>query len=378
MPRVLHVITGLETGGAEMALYRLITSFRGENYTHAVVSLTPGGAMRQRFCDAGIQLTVLDFKKAPLSQFLRLVKLLRQVHPDIVQTWLYHADLLGGIAACLAGNRRVIWGVHTSSIKGSGTSAFTSVVRRLCAWASNFIPHTIVCVAEAARRAHIEVGYDVKRLVVVPNGFDLSEFVATPEERAALRAECGLWESDVVIGSLGRFNDDKDQRNFVCAAGLLARQSPDVRFLMVGKDLDQRNAELVGWISDTGHPECFLLLGERRDVPVCLAAMDIFCLHSRTEAFPLALGEAMAMGLPCVATDVGDAALMVGDTGVVVPKEDPEALARGLAQLLKAMPEQRRQLGQKAKARVQAEFTMECARRKFETIYRQVTEEGRR
>lgn len=379
MLRVLHVITGLGTGGAEMALYRLITSFRRADcrYTHTVVALTPHGTMRQRFHDAGIELVVFDFKRSPLSGFLHLIELVRETRPDIVQTWLYHADLLGGMAACLAGNRNVIWGVHTSSLSSGGTSPVTRGIQRLCAWTSKFIPHTIVCAAETARRVHLEVGYDVRRLVVVPNGFDLSELAATVEERSARRSECGIGEHEVVIGSLGRFNEDKDQRNFIRAAGLLARRSPEVRFLMVGKDLDRRNAELTGWIADTGHPDRFLLLGERRDVPACLAAMDIYCLHSRTEAFPLALGEAMAMGLPSVVTDVGDAARMVGDTGMVVPKEDPDSLARGLACLLAMTQEDRHRLGRKARARIQAEFTMEHVRRKFESIYQQIAREGK-
>ena len=376
-PRVLHVIAGLGIGGAEMALFRLVASSRGGDYSHAVVALTSGGAMQQRFDEAGIELVEFDFKRAPISQFFRLVALMRQRRPDIVQTWMYHADLLGGVAAWLTGNRNVIWGVHSTSVRSGGTSGFTRVVQRLCAWVSNYVPHTIVCVADASRRAHADAGYDIRRMVVVPNGFEISQLVATAEQRLMLRSQCGFGVDDVVIGSLGRFNLDKDPDNFVSAAAILASHQPQVRFLMVGKGLDTCNAELAAWIDRTGYRDRFVLLGERSDVPICLAAMDIFCLHSRTEAFPLVLGEAMAMGLPCVTTDVGDASLMIADAGVVVAKQDPRSLAQGLADVLRMTPAKRRDMGCRAKARVHAEFTMDRARKNFETIYQRITAESR-
>jgi glycosyltransferase involved in cell wall biosynthesis len=378
MPRVLHVITGLAVGGAEMALYRLIVNSRGSIYTHAVVALTADGAMRQRFREAGVELDVFDFKSAPISHFFRLILLIRKIRPDIVQTWMYHADLLGGLAAFLAGARNVIWGVHSTNLVGSGRSGTTRIARRLCAWLSGMVPRAIVCVAETSKRAHAEIGYDAGRMVVVPNGFELSQLVASAEQRSLLRAQCGIGEGEVVIGSLGRFNPVKDPHNFVRAAAMLASRYPHVRFLMVGRGLDSGNAELAAWLADTGYRDRFVLLGERSDVPVCLAAMDIFCLHSRTEAFPLVVGEAMAMGLPCVVTNVGDAALIVADSGEVVAKENPISLAQGLARLLDMAPEQRLQMGQKAKARIRAEFTIERSRRHFESIYQRVIREESR
>jgi glycosyltransferase involved in cell wall biosynthesis len=376
MLQVLHVITGLSPDGAEMALYRLVTGERG-GCRHAVVSLTPGGAVGERLREADIELTAFDFRVSPLSHFLELLALMRRTRPDIVQTWMYHADMFGGLAARLAGNRNVIWGIRATELK-AGDSRATAAVRRLCAWLSRWVPHTIVCVAEAARRTHVAAGYDPARMVVVPNGFDLSQLAATAAQRDELRKQCGFGPGQAVIGTLGRFNANKDQHNFVRAAALLARQHRDVRFLMAGRGLDAGNEELMRWIAQTGHADRFVLLGERSDVPVCLAAMDVFCLSSRTEGFPNAVGEAMAMGVPCVVTDVGDAAMLVGDAGVVVPKEDAHALAGGLAGVLNLAPDARRQLGQKARARIQAEFTMERARERFETIYRRITEEGRR
>lgn len=372
---ILHVITGLDVGGAEMALYRLILASRDSEYTHTVIALTSEGGMRPRFVESGIKVIVLDVRHSPLSEIWRLFRLVRALRPDIVQTWLYHADFFGGLVARMAGIRNVIWGLRTTDVDG-GCARATSFVRQLCASLSSRVPHTIVCVAEAARRSHSLIGYDAARMVVVGNGYDLSVLRASQAERNRLRAQCGFGADDIVLGTLGRFNLDKDHANFVQAAGRLARQHDRLRFLMVGKDLDPGNAELRRWIDDTGYADRFVLLGERADAPVCLSAMDIFCLSSRTEAFPNAVGEAMAMGLPCVATDVGDVAVLMADTGVLVPKANPDALAQGVARLLALGPEYRKRMGDRARERIRATYTMTCVRQQFERIYSNVMARG--
>ena len=373
--RILHVITSLAVGGAEMALYRLILEFRGSEYSHTVIVLTPGGGLFNRFVESGIKLIVLDVRRSPISDMIRLYRLMRTLQPDIVQTWLYHADFLGGLAARVAGIRNVIWGVRTTDVDG-GCARATAFVRQACASLSRWVPHTIVCVAEAARRSHSLVGYDPRRMVVVGNGFDLSALTSDQSQRGQLRAHCGFDKDDVVVGTLGRFNLDKDHASFVEAAGQLARRHPRLRFLMVGENLDLNNHDLMCWIAATGYADRFVLLGERSDVAVCLAAMDIFCLSSRTEAFPNVVGEAMAMGLPCVSTDVGDVAVLMADTGVLVPKADPTALAQGVAGLMALGPAYREQMGQKARERIRLTFTMACVRQRFERIYENVIARG--
>jgi glycosyltransferase involved in cell wall biosynthesis len=233
----------------------------------------------------------------------------------------------------------------------------------------------IVCAAEASKRSHIAVGYDASKMVVVPNGYDFSWLQASAVERLNLREQVGFYQDEVVVGCLGRFHADKDQKNFVIAAGLLATCYPKLRFLMIGRGLTWDNPLLAGWIDQTGFKERFVLLGESKDVPQCLAAMDVFCLHSRTEGFPNVLAEAMAMGLPCVTTDVGDAAMLLAESGVVVPKEDSSALAKGVEQLLALTSVARINLGLSAKARVVTQFSMEHARHCFESIYQQVLNE---
>ncbi|CAN1487045.1 RfaG Glycosyltransferase [Burkholderiaceae bacterium] len=353
---------------------RLVQSSKSKsNYTHSVVSLTSLGKVGELLQSQGVEVMVLGMSSIiniPIV-FWRLVCIIRSKKPDIIQTWMYHADLLGGLAAFMSGNRPVIWGIRTTDVKAGG-SRLTSIVRRICALLSTKVPHTIICAADASRKAHILVGYDQSRMVVVPNGFDLSQLNSTDAQRNALRSHCGFTDSHVVVGFVGRFHPEKDQRSFIKAAGLLATQYPHVRFVMIGRDLNRNNAQLSEWINDAGCRDLIVLMGERGDVPVCLSAMDLFCLSSRTEGFPNALGEAMAMGLPCVTTDVGDAAMLIQATGVIVRKEDSHALAVGLGKLLDISQFERKQLGAKAKKRIYEEFSMDLALAKFENIYDQI------
>lgn len=371
---LLHIIIGLNIGGAELMLKRLIEPHQGNrNYRHSVISLTHIGQVGAQLQAMGVEVRALEML-SPLAiprVLWQLVKIIKTEQPDIVQTWMYNANLLGGLAARMAGNKNVIWGIRTTEVAAGGKRA-TLLVRKLCAWLSRWIPHTIVCAADTSRRVHISLGYDSTRMVVVPNGFDTARLVATDEQRHTLREQCGLASDTIVIGTVGRFHPVKDYASFVKAAGLLAAQFSNLHFLLVGRDLNTNNIELMSWITATGYADRFVLFGERDDVPICLAAMDIYCLHSRTEGFPNGLGEAMAMSLPCVATDVGDAALLLADTGLIVPKENPLALAEGIKQLLAMTTEQRVILGQKAKARIHSEFTMERCRERFEAVYQQV------
>ena len=371
----LHIIVGLNIGGAELMLRRLVVSHLNHPHMrHAIVSLTTVGPIGQQLQQQHVDVYALNMKGiGDIWRVLcRLRQLIESLRPDIVQTWMYHADFLGGLAARVAGVKNIIWGVRTTEVNAAGFGA-TALVRKACAWLSSTVPRFIVCAAEASRKAHIAVGYDASRMVVIPNGFDLARFVPMPDRRDALRLQCGFDVGAVVVGYVGRFHPVKDQANFVRAAGLSAASHPNARFLMVGRDLDAANAQLQSWIKDTGHADRFVLLGERSDVPVCLAAMDVFCLSSRTEGFPNVVGEAMAMGLTCVVTDVGDAAMLVADTGVVVPKEDSVALAAGLGKLLSMPSAEREQAGQRAKARIHSKFSMDLAREQFEAIYEQMT-----
>ncbi|WP_254621289.1 glycosyltransferase family 4 protein [Stutzerimonas stutzeri] len=375
--KVIHIIAGLGVGGAELMLQRLIQSSHPAEYEYKVISLTNLGQVGERLESFGIRVVALRMRGGLdlLPTFLSLRRQITEFEPDIVQTWMYHADFLGGLAARSVGVRRVVWGIRTTEIKAGG-SLLTRLIRKMCALLSPYIPSRIVCVADAARKVHERVGYASEKMLVIPNGFDIDKLMAAPDQVKAVRQAAGIADNETVIGSVGRFNAVKNQRDFILAAALLVKKHNNLRFLMVGRGLDDTNVDLHKWIEETGRPECFILLGERSDIPSCLAAMDIFCLHSRTEGFPNALGEAMALARPCVVTDVGDAALLVGGAGIVVPKENPLALAEGLEKLLSLSFLERSKLGRLARLRIINDFTMKHASSKFERLYHDLIAEA--
>ncbi|MYM82948.1 glycosyltransferase [Duganella sp. FT50W] len=369
--KVLHIIVGLNVGGAEMMLLRLVTANPNTIAETVVVSLTELGVVGAMLRERGVAVHTLGLSSARQVPLVaaRLIALIRRNRPAIVQTWMYHADLLGGVAARLAGVKRVIWGVRTTDIGAGQGNRRTVAVRWLCARLSGIVPSVIVCAAEASRQLHVALGYCAARMEVIPNGFDLQRLQPGPESDVSLRQELGLPPEQPVVGCVGRFHPVKDHENFVHAAGLLLQRFPSARFLLVGRDCDTGNAQLMAWLEQAGARGRFVLLGQRDDIPRCLAAMDIFCLSSRSEGFPNVVGEAMAMRRPCVVTDVGDAAYLVGGQGVVVPKENAAALAAGLGQLLSLSAAERAQLGQRAHERIAAHFTIERTRERFAGLY---------
>jgi glycosyltransferase involved in cell wall biosynthesis len=376
--RICHIITSLSIigGGERMLMRLLLTNFESTNKKMVLV-LCHAGAWGEELRSAGVtvhELGMESFLDMP-RVFFQLKKWISAFRPDIVQTWMYHADFMGGLAAYFSGYKNIIWGIHRTALLPSDKKS-TQVIMRLCSLMSRTVPKKIISVAEAGKQAHIAAGYDAARMVVIPNGFDFNNFIATDEQRIALRRDCDFADDELVIGCLGRFHEVKGQDNFVKAAAIVNQSNANVRFLMVGTDCDVHNTELMNWIKEHHLQDYIVLLGERSDVPVCLAAMDIFCMPSRTEGFPLCLGEAMAMSLPCVATEVGDAALLAGDTVILVPAQDEKALAKGLLDVIGLSKDQRYQMGLNAKEQVMAEFSIEKTNECFNFVYRELTSES--
>jgi glycosyltransferase involved in cell wall biosynthesis len=370
---ILHIMPDLNPGGAELMMKRLIESHLGDpRFEHRVISLRELRAVGPPLLAQGVQVEALGLTSmARLPGTLwRLARLVRAVRPDIVQTWMYHADLLGGLAARTVGRRRILWGVRIADIDAQmGVPRLTSWIRSACARLSSRVPSRIVYVAESARRIHESLGYDPAKSIVIPNGYHMPAPAPADRGGAAIRKELGVGASDLLIGSAGRFSVQKDFRSFVRACARVADEIPEARFVIAGREIDESNSELAGWIAESGHADRFHLLGERTDLDSCLAGLDVFCLHSLQEGLPNVVAEAMAVGIPCVVTDVGDAALLVDDTAIVVSPGDPGALAAALLAMLRKPEDERRELGARARARIAAHFSMEAIRGRWEQLY---------
>lgn len=368
--KVLHIIVGLNVGGAETMLKRLIESESAEFSNTVVVSLTTLGVIGESLRARDVRVHALGMSStlsSPITLW-RLARLIRQYKPRIVQTWMYHADLLGGLAARLAGGCAVVWGIHSTAIP-QGPLSVTFWLVRFCAICSHFVPHRIICCAKSAKAAHIKLGYAAHKMTVITNGYDFSVFDRHLNSRVKSRMELGYDVDEIVIGAVGRFDPLKDFHNFVTAASNLAAKRGNVKFLMVGRNIEWSNHALRGWIEGAGLVKHFQLVGEQSDVPFFLSAMDIFCLSSVNEGFPNVVVEAMAMGLPCVVTQAGDAADIIGNDDFVVPVKDSASLSDALLRMCDLSPEERRRLGESGARKVRECYGIKNIRQRYEEVY---------
>ena len=351
-------------------LKRLIESDTASIPSTIVVSLTSLGTVGESLRAKGVRVYVLGMSSvlgSPITLW-RLVRLIRQYRPELVQTWMYHADLLGGLAARLAGSCAVVWGIRSTAIP-QGALSLTYWLVRLCAICSHIIPHRIICCAQSAKSAHIKMGYAAYKMTIIPNGYDFSAFDRHMNSRARARMELGFGDNEIVIGAVGRFDPLKDFHNFVTAASGLVAKRDNIKFLMIGRNIEWTNPILRGWIETTGLVKTFQLVGEQSDVPYFLSAMDVFCLSSVNEAFPNVVVEAMAMGLPCVVTKAGDAAEILGNDVFVVPAKDSASLSDALLRMCDLNPSDRKMLGERNARKVREEYGIEKIRQKYEAVY---------
>jgi glycosyltransferase involved in cell wall biosynthesis len=249
----------------------------------------------------------------------------------------------------------------------------TYLTSKICAWISPWVPDTILTNSHNAHTNHVKVGYSDKKFQVIPNGFDMDQFKPNPAMKIKLKQELGIPESALILGTVGRFHYQKDFNTFVKAAAILGEKYPDLHFCMCGPKINAENELLMSWIKATPLQERIHLLGIRHDVYNILPAYDIFMSSSSCgEAFGNVIGEAMACAVPCVVTDVGDSAIIVGDTGSVVPPRDPTRLAEMADNLLQQSVEQREEIGALARQRVTDEYSLTTIASTYSDFYLQL------
>src|SRR5215467_246384 len=374
MIKILHVITTLGPAGAETMLCRIISAMDGSRFENEIVTLTGILDLAERMERIGVRVRTLGMKKGVPNPFavIRLARWIREWKPDVIHTWMYHANLVGALAAQLAGSVPVVWGIHHSVLDPRVDKRRTMLVNRACAFLSRRLPARIAFCSEASLRLHKELGYDSSKLEVISNGFDLEQVKPDAAAPSALRRELGISNNTLLIGMAARFHPHKDHRNFLQAAARLHAQRPEVRFLLCGLGITSQNSQLTEWIKAAGLLDCCHLLGLRHDMQRIFAGIDIATTASRSEAFPVVIGEAMACGTPCVVTDVGDSAIIVGQTGIVVAPGDPNALANAWRKLIDAGPEIRGHLGMAARHRVESHFALQAIVERYQAIYTQL------
>lgn len=370
MTRVLHIITGLGLGGAEMMLLKLLQASDRSATEHVVLTLTDLDILAPDIRALGVPVQSLGVAGGPSGAraLWRARCMVGRFRPDTVMTWLHHADLFGLALKCLAPSIRLIWNLRCSRLSSDELPRSNILLVKLLALLS-FVPKVIVANARFGMEEHVRMGYRARHWMVLPNGFDVAAFVPDAEVRQTIRQQLGVSDGDFVIGMVGRYHAMKGFDTFVRAAGLLAQKETRARFVLVGTDVSDDNAELQSMLKAAGILGKVALLGQRRDIPAIMNAFDILASTSTSEGFPNVIGEAMSSGIPCAVTDVGDSACIVGQAGIVVQPGDGEAMAAAW-QSLSAMPEKDfLALKQLARQRIVEEYEIGVVARRYQALF---------
>ncbi|MBT5413072.1 MAG: glycosyltransferase [Rhodospirillaceae bacterium] len=363
--KVLHVITELGLGGAESMLTRMLTKAPVPSVVPEVVSLVPGGANRDRLVEAGVAVSDLglDRGRPRLGALLALARRMRAGEADIVQGWMYHANLAATLAAALpaAPAVPVVWGIRCSDMD---TSRYGWQLRAVIGASARLSrrPAGAIANSQAGIAVHRALGFRPRRFDYIANGLDTDRFRPDPAARAEMRTVLNLPASDSpVLAVVARVDPMKDHAGFLAALDKL----PGAVGLAIGKGTE-----------DLPDRPNLRRLGPRTDVPRLLAAAD-FIVNSSAfgEGFSNAVAEGMAAGCPAVATDVGDARLIVGETGRIVPPRDPAALAEALAALIAEEPAAREERRRAARQRIETEFALDRAAEAFAALHREILAE---
>lgn len=358
----------MNTGGAETALCRLLESLRPPTYEHVVVALGPPGSLSARV-SAMAQLHHLGMNPArPWPRDLRqLRRIIRVSGPNVVHGWMYHANIAATLATIGLGIP-VLWGIRHSLHDLDKEKQLTRLIIKGGALLSRR-PRQILYNSVVSARQHESGGYDASRTRVIPNGFDTDLFRPDRAAQLRLREALGLPADALLIGLVARFHPIKDHANFLRAAALLAVDYPRTHFVLVGDGAEIGNVELAEQIDTLQLRSCVHLLGRRTDIAAINAALDIATSSSWAEAFPNAIGEAMACAVSCVATDVGDVPQIIGDTGVTVPASDAAALAAGWGKLAALDLPSRQALGLRARQRIIERYSLSAVSAQYAALY---------
>jgi len=369
--RILHLITSLSTGGAEVMLQKLARTLQQRSHDVSVVSLTTDVPIGLEMQADGIPVLALGGRAGMLlpHQLWRLLRAYREFRPDIVHSWMYHANVLAQTLLVWSLQRRpgLVTSVRGAMHAPRQQKLTLRAVRRIDARMSHRAD-AIVFNSRRSAAQHAALGYDASKMTVIPNCFDTNQYRPQPAERARIRSELGCGDG-VLIGLVARFERLKNHRLFLQAARSVADRCPEVSFLLAGRGCDRENRQLMQWVAELGLGGRTHALGERRDIAAIDNALDVAVCSSVSESFPNAIGEAMACGVPAVVTDVGDCPQLVGDTGRVVPADSPDALADAIVELANLPREARAALGARARARVSGEFSVERIAQRYMDLY---------
>lgn len=374
--RSCYIVSGLGVGGAEFSLLRLCRALPAFGVESSVISLSGMGELGARFERQGTQLLPLSIRgvAGPIQLASRVKSHLRQLRPHVVHGWMYHGNIVASLLGRIDGsNRPVLWSIR-QSLFGNRDKASTRVAIRISALLSPR-PDAISYNSRVARLQHEAEGFAEPKGVVIPNGFDLDEFIFDQEARARVRATIGIPANSIVIGHVARFHPSKDHVGFLRAFARLHPQDHKLFAVLAGRGVDPENVELKGLAAQLGVSSRVVLLGSRTDISALMSSFDVYCSSSSgMEGFPNVVAEAMSCGVPCVATDSGDTREVVGEFGEVVPPSDVIALSGGLERMVRKPKHELNALGSRGRNHIASRFSLAGVALRHRELYESLIE----
>lgn len=357
-------------------LCKLISHTDRSRFNMQVISLLPEGKITDTLRSMGIPVFSLGISSSfgGFASLCSLRKILLEISPHILQGWMYHGNLAAWVGKkMIRGRMPVVWNVRHSLHRLSDEKRGTSAIIRCSAMISNSVDH-ILYNSETSRIQHELIGYSAAYAETIPNGFDTDSFRPNQEARFIVREELGLPKDTPLVGLIARFDPLKGHDFFLKAAGIVAGRHQNVNFLLAGRDVSLNNAAIKNLVYESGLENRIHLLGERDDIPLLTAALDVAVSSSISEAFANAIGEAMSCGIACVVTNVGDSAKLTGSFGLVVPPGDSNRLAEGIASLLDIGPDGRSELGKGARNRIMQSYSIDAITTCYEKVYAELAD----
>ena len=369
--KVIHIITSLYTGGAERALYNLLQGGLNEQFETHVISLSDAGTIGPQIERLGVPVICLGMPsgRPTLASVIKLRRVIKDLQPDLIHGWMYHGNIVTMIARIATMTRpALVWGVRHSLYQIENEKRLTQLVIKANRFLSNS-PDMILYNSRLSQQQHEQFGFQGTNSQVIPNGINLKQFCFSDAERTRIRTELGIPTDAIVAGHVARLHPMKDHPLFLQAAIDIAKRFEQFHCILIGRDVNMENEGLAKYIPEELQNR-FHLLDERSDISAVMSAMDIFTLTSTWgEAFPNVLGEAMATGLPCVTTNVGDSALIVGDCGQIVEPQDKAALVGAIESLVVLSSTDRQQIGVRARRRIEEYFSLNAIVKEYSNLY---------
>ncbi len=370
--KVVHIITSLDDGGAEHTLFK-ICKYDNLN-DHIVISLKKKGKYALLLKKIGVSVYSIDLKLFSIFKFFKIVNLLIFLKPNVVQTWLVHGDLIGSFAARLSGIKNIVWNVRYSNFELGKAKLITILLIKILAKLSFILPKFVVVVSKSAKKTCEDIGYCKKKLKLITNGFDLSILQSNDYKKFKFQKKLKIKSKMPLIGNVARYDPKKDHSNLLKAISLLKSKNINFFCILVGSRINKKNIALVKEIKKLKLTNSIKLLDQSNDIPKVMNGLDLYIQSSRYgEGFPNVVAEAMACKTPCVVTNVGDAAHIVGKTGWVVPPKNPIKLSDAIEQALNEINLKRwKKRCDYSRLRVEQKFDIEKMLKSFNKVWSDV------